>query len=132
MRINQNAFQQDPWKNPGFWIGVLLIFLLLAGMNKCSAQTRQVHVYDTIPADIRCVKDFIVKNTASGKERVFALYKDSSIQEIIPISESAYDYIKVCKKYDVTARIGIRLRDGKIQSLIRIPLRYDSKRRRYY
>lgn len=105
---------------PGFWLGLLLIVILLIVLpTKCSAQ-RQTAVYDTIYCNIDCIQKYVVKTTPKST-KIFAVYVDKqhSIAELIPVTKSTYEYITVCKENNIKPSLGIKLKNGQIYSLIK-------------
>lgn len=116
-----------PSNNDGFEkvLFILFIVMLFFGIAvKCSAQkAQQKAVYDTVVCDQACIQKYVqIPNEKTGKVRIFAVYKDSkhNVNELINVSESTYDYIQTCKTYGIPAQLGIKLRNGAIQSIIRI------------
>lgn len=103
---------------------LFFILLLLGATTKCSAQKiQQKAVYDTVMCDQSCIQKYVqIPNEKTGKVRIFAVYKDSkhNVNELINVSESTFDYIQTCKTYGIPAQLGIKLRNGAIQSIIRI------------
>ena len=112
---------QDPENNNGnnVWaIVFILILLLLACTIKCSAQKTQV---DTIYCNPTCVIRYVQIEGSTGKMRTYAVYKDvkNNIQDLIPVSQSVMEYIKLCKQNGIESTLGIRIRNGQISSLVK-------------
>ena len=112
---------QDPENNNGnnVWaIVFILILLLLACTIKCSAQKTQV---DTIHCNPTCVIRYVQIEGSTGKMRTYAVYKDvkNNIQDLIPVSQSVMEYIKLCKQNGIESTLGIRIRNGQISSLVK-------------
>jgi hypothetical protein len=106
---------------PGFWIGLVLLVFLFLGVKKCTAKS----VYDTIPCRNECIQKFAYKQTKNGN-KVYAVYTDekNNILDFIPVSESVYNYIMLCKENKIAPQLGIKLRDGEIYSIIKLKRRY--------
>ena len=104
---------------PGFWIGLLLIATLLFAQMKCKAQSKAQ--YDTIPCNSECIQKYAVEKNSKGKERVYMVYADekNNILDLIPVSNSVYEYIQLCVKNGITPSLGIKLRNGQIYSIIK-------------
>ena len=112
---------QDPENNNGnnVWaIVFILILLLLACTIKCSAQKAKV---DTVYCNPTCVIRYVQIEGSTGKMRTYAVYKDvkNNIQDLIPVSQSVMEYIKLCKQNGIESTLGIRIRNGQISSLVK-------------
>ena len=112
---------QDPENNNGdnVWaIVFILILLRLACTIKCSAQKAKV---DTIYCNPTCVIRYVQIEGSTGKMRTYAVYKDvkNNIQDLIPVSQSVMEYIKLCKQNGIESTLGIRIRNGQISSLVK-------------
>lgn len=117
---------KDEGIQPGFWIGLAMVILLLVFTTKhCHGKA----VYDTIPCRTECIQKFIEQPTKSGNSRIFAVYTDeeNNITDLIPVSGAVYDYIVLCKSNSVKPSLGIKLRDGQIYSIIKYKKRYVKK-----
>lgn len=101
---------------PGFWIGLFMIIAMLVYTHGCKAQTKAQ--YDTVIVKNECVKQFVTKQTNSGKTKIYAVYADKNISDLIPVSQTVFDYIVTCKKYGVRPSLAIKLRNGRISSMI--------------
>lgn len=112
--------------NPGFWIGLILVSILLFLTLKCNAQRAQ---YDTIQCKSQCIKELVKKPNKKGAVRIYALYKDEKnhILDLIPVSDSVYEYIQLCEKYGIPASLGIKLRNKQVYSIIKLPKKYDEE-----
>ena len=66
-------YQNDKERlDPGFWLGLVAIIILLFITMRCDAQ-RQVSVYDTIPCKINCInllRKRLLKNKSSNVEKM--------------------------------------------------------------
>lgn len=106
---------------PGFWIGLLLfIIAILLFPVKCHADSK----YDTIAINTSHIKKFV--KIQDKRTKIYAVYTDAiqNINELIPVSESVYNYVKLCEVNKITPNIGIKLKDGYIVSLIKIKHKY--------
>ena len=103
---------------PGFWFGVLLIIFLTVVAIKCHAQT------DTIPCKVENIQKYVIQPTASGKDKIFAVFISEDVSDIIYVPRTVYEYIELCKKNKVTPSIGIRFKNGVITSIVRYKKRY--------
>lgn len=94
----------------------------------CHAQ--RTAQYDTIQCHYEHINKFIEKPSNSGKStRIYAVYTDSknAILDFIPVSKSVYEYIQMCKEYNMTPSLAIRLKNGVIHSIIRYKPKYIRK-----
>lgn len=115
---------------------LILVLIGLVCAFKACAQTQQqkvIHQYDTIVCKTNCISKFIT-STNGKTERVYAVYTDDELEisDIIPVSKSVFEYITLCNQNNVKPSLGIKLKDGKIMSLIRTKRTYygkDKKRR---
>lgn len=117
-------------ENDPIWLKIVIVFtivILLLGFAtvNCSAQTvmiRQKAVYDTVYCNTENIKKFVeIPNERTGRVKIYAVYKDvqNNINELIPVSQTVYEYISVCKSNGVQPSLGIKLRNRQISSLIR-------------
>lgn len=115
---------------PGFWLGILavLVLLILGTLHSC-AQEKQIAVYDTVYCNMNCIQKYVSKSTAKTT-RIYAVYVDKAndIMELIPVSKSVYDYILTSKEYGLTPKLGIRLRNGEIYSIVKLKQRMKWKK----
>lgn len=124
------TIEQNPRFN--YFLGMLLLLLLLIYAARCSAQTQQAQL-DTVLCKVNCIDKFIEAPTANGKStRIFAVYNDEAegISELIPVSKTVYQYIKMCKDNNLKPSLGIKLRNGQISGIIRYKKTYV-KRNKY-
>lgn len=111
---------------PGFWIGIVLVLILLFLPLYCKAAK-----YDTIPAKPQCIEKVISQPTQKGDHyRYFVVYKDeqNDVIDIIPVSESVVTYMETCKQNNIPPQLGIKLRDGQIYSVIKYKTKYRRKK----
>ena len=117
-------------ENDPTWLKIVIVFtiiIMLLGFAtvNCSAQTvtvRQKAVYDTMYCNTENIKKFVeIPNERTGKTKIYAVYKDvqNGIDELIPVTQTVYEYINVCKSNGVQPSLGIKLRNNQIGSLIR-------------
>lgn len=116
---------QDPENNNGnkVWAAVFILTLLLLMCTiKCSAQKAKV---DTIYCNPTCVIRYVQIEGSTGKMKTYAVYKDvkNNIQDLIPVSQSVMEYIKLCRQNDVEPTLGVRIRNGQIASIIKYKLK---------
>ena len=105
-------------------IMVLFVLVILFGVvTRCSAQrVQQKAVYDTVVCDQSCIQKYVqIPNEKTGKVHIYAVYKDDAhgIGELIPVSQSVFEYIQVSKQYGLKPQLGIKLRNGKISGIIK-------------
>jgi len=105
------------------WLLTLIIIILLLSLSiKCCAQTtKQTTTIDTVVCKVSCIQKIVEISNTNGKVKTFAVYidKDNNIDELIPVSSSILDYVKLCNQNSITPTLGIRLRNGQISSIIR-------------
>lgn len=109
---------------PGFYAGLILLGLLLFfSVTKCHA--RGPIVADTIICNQSCITRYVTKSTEKSIH-VYAVYIDqkNNIYELIPVSKSVYEYICTCKELGLKPKLGLRLVNGQIASIIRIKTKY--------
>ena len=106
---------------PGFWIGIILILILLLIPLFCKAAK-----YDTIQCKSQCIEKIITQPTKGGKKKCYVIYKDtnSEIIDIIPVSDATLSYIELCKQNGIPPCLGIKLKDGQIYSIIKYKPKY--------
>lgn len=114
-------------ENNCFWARIILVVALIVMFiclcfTKCNAQSySQKAQYDTVYCNAKYIVKYTSTTTSTGKPRYFAVYKDAAnkINELIPVSQTVYDYIETCKANGIEPSLGIKLRNGQISSLIR-------------
>lgn len=113
--FEQNENNDDKW-----WIAALVVLMLLwlaAWFNPLRAQK------DTIPCKVECIKSYLSRQTPKTTH-YYVVYKDSTLEEIIPISKSVKDYVEMCKQNGIRPSLGIYLKNGQIMSVVRYKKRY--------
>lgn len=111
---------------PGFWLGIIMVLILLFLPLYCKAST-----YDTIPARPQCIEKVIAEPTQKGdRYRYFVVYRDeqNDLIDLIPITESVVVYLEKCKQNKITPQIGIKLKDGYVYSIIKYKRMYRRKK----
>ena len=100
---------------------IILILLLFGVFISSNAQTKQTTTIDTVVCKVSCIQKIVEISNTNGKVKTFAVYidKDNNIDELIPVSSSVLDYVKLCNQNSITPTLGIRLRNGQISSIIR-------------
>ncbi len=109
---------------PGFYVGLILLCLLIFfSVTKCHA--KGPIVADTVFCNQSYITRYITKPTEKST-RVYAVYIDrkNDIYELIPVSKSVYTYICTCKELGIKPKLGLRLVNGQIASIIRIRTKY--------
>lgn len=103
------------------------IFLLMCTLFSLtmSAQKSTAQV-DTVVCYNQCIVKFISKTTDKGTVKIYAVYKDDKnhVNEIIPVNKSTWEYIALCKENGIEPTLGIKLRNGVINSIIRYKPRF--------
>ena len=122
--------KQDSNLDPGHWLGLiaLLVILFLICTRAC-AQNAKARI-DTMYCNPTCIEKYITTTTESGKIKIFAVYnsKQQDVSDIIPVPQSVYTYIKVCKQNGITPSLAIRLRNGIITGLMRYKPKYVKRK----
>lgn len=105
-----------------FVIAIFLTLLFCTYSLKCCSQeqNKQTHSYDTIPARTTCIQKFVTKKTKKGSA-ILAVYVDQEKQivDLIPVSNTVFQYIVFCNENGIQPQIAIKLRDREIYSLIK-------------
>lgn len=105
--------------DPGFWVAIVLLILMWTlFLGKCHAQ-KSTAVWDTIPARYTAIKGFVEKRTPKTT-KMYAIYKDENIEDIIFVPKGTYEYLQLCKKNGLWPNIAIRLRNREVYSIIQI------------
>lgn len=107
---------QDGHPKWGLFLLILLAITILC-CNRCRAQ-KQEAVYDTIRIESTCITKYVTQSTEKSV-KIFAVYTDKATTELIPVSKSVYDYIALCEENKIVPSLAIKLRNGKISSLIK-------------
>lgn len=116
--------KQDSNLDPGHWLGFAIIIIFFLVCAKGCAQTKAK--VDTMYCNPVCIEKYVTATTETGKVKVFAVYnsKQQDVSDLIPVPQSVYTYIKVCKQNGITPSLGIRLRNGVITGIIRYKPKY--------
>ena len=114
------------WAKMTLVVALIIMFISLC-VIKCNAQNytqKPKAQYDTVYCNAKYIVKYTSTTTSTGKPRYFAVYKDAAnkINELIPVSQTVYDYIETCKANGIEPSLGIKLRNGQISSLIRFKL----------
>lgn len=112
---------QNPKIDPGFWLGLLLFILLVFASAKCSAKGDAK--IDTVRVEYKHIKQFVTTGTEE-KPKVYAVYQNGEISDMIPVNKTTFEYIKVCNKCGLVPTLGIRFRNGSPTSLVRYKRKY--------
>lgn len=111
----------SPFKDWQFWAmwTIIMMVLLTGGISKCHAKDNDR--VDTILCKHECIVKIIEKTTPKSV-RYIVLYRDKAIglDELIDMSKSVKEYIEECWTYNVKPQLGIKLKNGEIQSIVRI------------
>lgn len=111
------------FKRANIILGIILSMVIaLFCTQKCTAQTKQTARYDTIPCKTECIVKYItMTNEKTGKIHYYAFYadKEHNIKELVQCPQSVFDYVKMCTDNKIDPSLGIKLKNGQIQSLIR-------------
>ena len=109
---------------PGFWIGLVLLIILIFLPMTCEAQS-----CDTIKCHNECIQKIIPQKTKSGKIKFYVVYTDSmyKISDLIPVSNTVLEYMDLCKENGISPQLGIRFRNGQITSIVRYKAKYKRK-----
>ena len=101
-------------------IAFITIIMLLFAKN-VFGQTKTTVKPDTILCKTECIVKYVQTETKSGKVKTYAVYKDekNGIEELIPISQTVLDYVKLCGQNNLKPTLGIKVKNGQIVSLIR-------------
>ena len=123
--------KQDTYENPRFMLGLLIALLILFfSAVRCCAQTKTKAQIDTMVCHSECIDKYVEATTSNGKVHYYAVYNDTKndISELIPVAQSVMSYIKLCSENSIKPSLGIKLRNGQIQSLIKYKPRYIRKK----
>lgn len=119
--INSTQNNDDRW-----WIAALITVLLLWFLNAFWNPTRAQKL-DTIRIDVNNIEKIIEKSTPKSV-RYYAVYKDANVSDIVPIGKTVIEYIQLYKQNGIKPSIGLKLKDGRIVSIIKIPKKYAKAR----
>lgn len=116
-----NSNNNDRW-----WIAALITVLLLWFLNAFWNPTRAQKL-DTLQINPSCIEKVIQKQTPKTV-RYYAVYNDSDISELIPISKTVLEYMQTCKENGLRPNLGIKFKDGQIVSIIKYKKTYVKTR----
>ena len=123
--------KQDNYENLKFMLGFLIVLLILFfSAVRCCAQTKTKAQIDTMVCHSECIDKYVETTTSNGKVHYYAVYNDTKndVSELIPVSQTVMSYIKLCSENSIKPSLGIKLRNGQIQSLIKYKPRYIRKK----
>lgn len=123
--------KQDNYENLKFMLGFLIVLLILFfSAVRCCAQTKTKAQIDTMVCHSECIDKYVEATTSNGKVHYYAVYNDTKndVSELIPVTQSVMSYIKLCNENGIKPSLGIKLRNGQIQSLIKYKPRYIRKK----
>lgn len=123
--------KQDNYENLKFMLGFLIALLILFfSAVRCCAQTKTKAQIDTMVCHSECIDKYVETTTSNGKVHYYAVYNDTKndVSELIPVSQTVMSYIKLCSENSIKPSLGIKLRNGQIQSLIKYKPRYIRKK----
>ena len=111
---------------------VLLFIMLIFAALTVGAQRQQTAQVDTMCINSSCITKLIQTTTSTGKPKVYAVYKDKDIEEIITVSQSVLQYIDLCRQNGINPSLGIRIRNGQLTSLVKYKHRYIKTKSLYH
>lgn len=117
-------------KYPNPWVLLVLFWLivLLCVTAHCNAQ-KQTAYYDTCYCHVEYIKKYVQQPSTSGKTiKIYAVYNSPDIHELIPVSKTTFEYIKLCDSNGIKPSLGIKLRNGQIHSIIRYRKTYGNRK----
>lgn len=122
--METNLCEKPDNHNSGWIIAIIIIMMLLISTAKCHAAD-PVKI-DTMLCKTECIQKIIQQTSPKGTIRYYAVYNDPSIKfsEIIPISKSVMEYMKLCKQYSIKPTLGIKLRNGVVSGIIRYKIKF--------
>lgn len=115
--------------DPKWLVVTLIVILLLLFTKNVFGQTKTTVKPDTVLCKTECIVKYVQTETKSGKTKVYAVYKDAKngVEELIPVSQSVLDYVKLCDQNSLKPTLGIKVKNGQIVSLIRYKPRLIKK-----
>ena len=115
--------------DPKWLIIAFITMLLLLFAKNVFGQTKTTVKPDTVLCKNECIVKYVQTETKSGKTKVYAVYKDekNGIEELIPISQTVLDYVKLCGQNNLKPTLGIKVKNGQIVSLIRYKPKFIKK-----
>lgn len=123
--------KKNDLEDPRFILGLLIaLAILFFSAVRCCAQTKTKAQIDTMMCHIECIDKYVEATSSTGKVRYYAVYNDTKndISELISVPQSVMNYIKLCEDNKIKPSLGIKLRNGQINSLIKYKPRYIRKR----
>lgn len=94
---------------------IIAIILLLVCTEKCCAQ-KQTAVYDTVRIENRCIEKYV---QSSDQKKIYAVFNDGRTTQLVSVSKSVYEYVVLCEENKINPSLAIKLKNGKISSLIK-------------
>lgn len=123
--------KKNDFEDPRFILGLLIaLAILFFSAVRCCAQTKTKAQIDTTMCHTECIDKYVEATSSTGKVRYYAVYNDTKndISELISVPQSVMNYIKLCEDNKIKPSLGIKLRNGQINSLIKYKPRYIRKR----
>ena len=115
--------------DPKWLIIAFIMMIMLLFTKNVFGQTKTTVKPDTVLCKTECIVKYVQSETKSGKTKVYAVYKDekNNIAELIPVSQSVLDYVKLCDQNNLKPTLGIKVKNGQIVSLIRYKPKFIKK-----
>ena len=115
--------------DPKWLIIAFIMMIMLLFTKNVFGQTKTTVKPDTVLCKSECIVKYVQTETKSGKTKVYAVYKDekNNIAELIPVSQSVLDYVKLCDQNNLKPTLGIKVKNGQIVSLIRYKPKFVKK-----
>lgn len=123
--------KKNDLEDPRFILGLLIaLAILFFSAVRCCAQTKTKAQIDTMMCHTECIDKYVEATSSTGKVRYYAVYNDTKndISELISVPQSVMNYIKLCEDNKIKPSLGIKLRNGQINSLIKYKPRYIRKK----
>lgn len=123
--------KKNDFEDPRFILGLLIaLAILFFSAVRCCAQTKTKAQIDTMMCHTEYIDKYVEATSSTGKVRYYAVYNDTKndISELISVPQSVMNYIKLCEDNKIKPSLGIKLRNGQINSLIKYKPRYIRKR----
>nr|DAK09290.1 MAG TPA: hypothetical protein [Crassvirales sp.] len=107
--------------DPKWLIIAFIMMIMLLFTKNVFGQTKTTVKPDTVLCKTECIVKYVQTESKSGKVKTYAVYKDekNGIEELIPISQTVLDYVKLCGQNNLKPTLGIKVKNGQIVSLIR-------------
>lgn len=115
--------------DPKWLIIAFIMMIMLLFTKNVFGQTKTTVKPDTVLCKTECIVKYVQTETKSGKVKTYAVYKDekNNIAELIPVSQSVLDYVKLCDQNNLKPTLGIKVKNGQIVSLIRYKPKFIKK-----